>query len=259
VSRAAELPRVPFLPTPTGETTMTTDAPNTTDDSALRGPVLDVYGRWNRAIQQIGETHPHALKLQGWPETQGANVVDARRRWPDIVLALCPGVDPIAKRWRSHQNRDRAVRELVEIADGCVALGVEHLVYDAEGHWECKQVADRAKLAQVATQAMQQVREKHPTLRLYLTSYGWPVRVEDVGGHGNFPWRGWCDGVVYVGQTYDRGHGKLIDGERIAVASYDAAIEHRMMAPDTRRLVEIQTHHNDTAELVTVGTSTDAT
>lgn len=231
------------------------------DAREIRGPVLDLYGSLEVALRQIGETHPYAVKVQGWAETRGAVVEALRRRWPDVLLALCPGVDPIARRWRSHHDADRAVRELVDVARGCVALGIGTLVFDAEGEWKARNGAERVALPTIAREALSEIRERWPSLRLALTSYGWPVRVDDLGGHGDFPWAGWCIGpeVTFVGQTYDRGAGHLVAGERAAVESFHAAVERGLMAPGTRRFVEVQTHHNAVAELVTVGTSTDAT
>lgn len=231
-----------------------------TDNTILRGPVLDVYGSWEAAVRHIGDVHPYALRFQGWPENLSHAIEDARRRWPGVHVAICPGVDPVAKRWRHHHQASDAVAELTGIATRTAAHCVDHLVFDAEASWKGSTAVEREQLAQVATLALREIRDRFPDMRLYLTSYGWPVRVDDVGGHGDFPWRGWCDGdVVYIGQTYDRGHGHLVEGERIAIKSFEASVAQRMMAAGTRRMVEVQTHHNALAELVTVGTSTDAT
>lgn len=228
------------------------------------GPVLDTYGSWSVAVDQIGRTlkgqSPGALRLQGWPETQGRNVADARRRWPGVLLGLAPGVDPIATRWRKHRSHDRAVAELVTIADGTVALGVGHLAFDPEAAWKALDQSTRAELSTIASTALDQIAAKHAGLRLYVTSYGWPVRVDGVGGHGDYPWRGWLpgNGVTYIGQTYDRRRGQLIEGERVAVRSYLEAVRIGLMEHTTPRLPEVQTHHNDPHELVQVATSADA-
>jgi hypothetical protein len=240
------------------------------DDRELRGPVLDVYGDFKLARRQIGDVHPHALRFQGWPEGQADEVKAARRAWPDVLIGICPGVDPIARRWRSHRNVDRAVAELVGIADRTVALGVGHLVWDAEASWKATVRAERDTLGAIAARAVREVAEKYSGLRQYLTSYGWPVRVENVGGHGDFPWRGWllgnvpeaggvAGGVPFFGQTYDRGAGRLVDGERVALGSFDAMLRQQLAGPGTVRYAEIQTHHNDDAEIAVVGTSTDIT
>ena len=235
---------------------------STLDLRPLAGPVLDTYGKWSVAVDQINRTlkgqSPGALRLQGWPETQARNVADARRRWPDVVLGLAPGVDPIATRWRKHRSHDRAVAELVAIADATVALGVGHLAHDPEAAWKSTNANERAQLAAIASDALAQIASNHPELRLYVTTYGWPVRVKGVGGHGDFPWRGWLPGgVTYVGQTYDRGRGNLRDGERIAVESCLDAMHAGLMESHTSRLPEVQLHHNDPHELLQVATSAD--
>lgn len=232
----------------------------TFDTRPMRGPFLDLYGSADLAWRQIASTHPYALKVQGWANVQARVIAEARRRWPDVLLALCPGVDPVAKRWRKHRDHDRAVTELVNVARDAVSLGIGILVNDAERAYKSANIAERAALAAIASDATTEIRTRWPELQLGLTSFGWPVRVENVGGHGEFPWRGWLGGgVTFMGQTYDRGPGNLVEGERIAIASYRAAIEHGLMAPSTPRVVEVQTHHNRIDELVTVGTSTDAT
>lgn len=233
----------------------------TLDTRPLVGPVLDVYPSWTVARRQIGKRHPHALKVQGWPESQQHVIEAARLEWPTVLLALCPGMDPIARRWRTHHDADRAVAEIVKISDDTVALGIGHLCFDAEALWKGATTAERVELEQIATRALAEVHEKHPSLHLSVTTYGWPVRVEGVGGHSAFPWRGWFPGawVTYVGQTYDRGEGNLARGERIALASYRAAVAAGMMHPDTPRLPELQTHHNGVGELVEVASSAPTT
>lgn len=234
------------------------------DTRPLEGPYLDVYDDPALAWRQIGDTHPHALKIQGWPRNQADAVAESRRRWPDVRLALCPGVDGVARKWKEDRHHDRAIDTLIEIADGCVALGIGHLVYDPERAWKSDDADDRELLATIATNALTEVRRKHPTLTLGVTSYGFPARVkkasgDSYGGHSAFPWRGWLPGsVTYLGQTYDV-LGKLVRYEALAIKSFEAAIERGMIAPGTVRLAEIQTHHNTVADLVTVGTSTAAT
>jgi hypothetical protein len=233
------------------------------DTRPLAGPVLDTYGKWSIAVAQIGRTlggeSPGALRLQGWPETQRGHVDDARRRWPGVLIGLAPGVDPIAARWRKHRSHDRAVRELVSIADNTVACGVWHLAFDPEGAWKSENANERSELGAIASAALAQIATTHPALCLYVTTYGWPVRVNDVGGHGTFPWRGWFPGgVSYLGQTYYRPRGQLIEGERVAIDSYLEALRLGLMEGTTRRRPEVQLHHADPHELVQVATSADA-
>lgn len=231
------------------------------DTRPLVGPVLDVYPSWSLARRQIGERHPHALKIQGWPGSQRQTIELARREWPDVLLALCPGMDPIARRWRGHRDDDKATAEILGIADDAASLGIGHLCFDPEALWKGASTAERDQLAAIAARALVQIAAKHPALALSVTTYGWPVHVEGVGGHSAFPWRGWFPGaaVAYVGQTYDRGAGNLRNGERIALASYRAALAAGMMAPGTPRLLEVQTHHNDVGELIEVANTSPTT
>lgn len=229
----------------------------------FEGPVLDTYGDWRMAVAQIGRTlggaSPGALRIHGWPDTQRSHVEDARRRWPDVVLGIAPGVDPIAKRWRSHRSHDRAVAELVALADATAALGVKHLAFDPEAAWKSSNRNERSELGAIASAALTQIAAAHPALSLYVTTYGWPVRVDGVGGHGSYPWRGWFPGgVTYLGQTYDRGRGHLVEGERIAVESYLTAVQTGLMERTTPRRPEVQLHHNDAHELVQVASTADA-
>lgn len=238
----------------------------TLDDRALRGPVLDVYPSWPKAVTQIGDTHPYALKIQGWPDNRALDVADARRRWPDAILALCPGADPVATRWRAHRSHDRAARELVGIAKGTRDLGIKHLCFDPEAAWKGVDKTEQEQLAKIARDALVEIRTLYPELELSVTTYGWIHRVEDsrghgLGGHSLFATAGWFDSgaVTYVSQTYDRGAGHLVNGERLSIESFVAAKTRGWMHPQTHRYVEVQTHHNTVTELAAVGTSTDAT
>ena len=234
------------------------------DTRPLEGPYLDVYKDPALAWRQIGDAPVWGLKIQGWPKNQADAVAEARRRWPDVRLVLCPGVDGIARKWKEDRHHDRAIDALVTIADDCVALGIGHLVYDPERAWKTDDADDRELLATIATNALTEVRQKYPTLTLGVTSYGFPARVkkasgDSYGGHSKFPWRGWLPGgVTYLGQTYDV-PGKLVRYEALAKRSFEAAVARGMIAAGTTRLAEIQTHHNTVADLVTVGTSTAAT
>lgn len=234
------------------------------DTRPLEGPYLDVYDDPALAWRQIGDAPVWGLKIQGWPRNQTDAIEEARRRWPDVRLVLCPGVDGVARDWRKDQDSARATRTLVEIADGCVALGIGHLVYDPERAWKSESSVEREVLASIAHDALVEVRTKHPALTLAITSYGFPARVkkasgDSYGGHSAFPWRGWLPGgVTYVGQTYDV-PGKLVRYEALAKKSFDEAVTRGMIAPGTPRLVEVQTHRNTPDDLVTVGTSTPAT
>ena len=234
------------------------------DTRPLEGPYLDVYDDPALAWRQIGDTVPWGLKVQGWPRNQARAIEEARRRYPDVRLVLCPGVDGVARDWRKDRDSSRAVRTLVEIADGCVALEIGHLVYDPETAWKSEDATEREVLASIAHEAMVAVRAKHPSLTLAITSYGFPARATKAsgggyGGHSSFPWRGWLDGgVTYLGQTYDVPE-KLIRYEVLAQKSFAEAVTRGMIAPGTPRLVEVQTHGNTPDDLVTVGTSTPAT
>lgn len=232
------------------------------DTEPLRGPVIDVFGSaslaWSQINTTIGGASPGSLRFQGWPETQAAHVAEARRRWPGVQVSLCPGVDPVAKRWRSHRAAAKAVRELVEIADRTVDLDISALVFDPEAAWKGSIPDTQAELAEIASDAIAAITEKHPELRLYATTYGWPVRTEGVGGHGDFAWRGWFPGnVTYVSQVYDRGYGKLLEGEAIAAKSFTAAKASGWVSGITPRLPEVQTHHNQASELVQLAAAAD--
>lgn len=228
----------------------------------MKGPVLDLYGDLNTAVTQVsaalGSVPPPAIRVQGWPKNQKTKILQLQRLWPDCRIGLCPGVDPIASDWKNDRDDDRAVRALFNIAKEAVEMGIGTLIYDPEAAWKSGDRLVRDRLANIAFKALDQIKHSFPTLELGATTYGWPVRVEGVGGHSDFPWRGWFPGdVTYVGQTYDRGMGRLRKGERIAIESYEEAKRLGMMGAATRRLPEIQLHDNKAEEILQVGASAE--
>ena len=227
------------------------------DYQPLRGPVIDIYGSFTVAKQQIqsalGLRHPHAIRFQGWPENVADSVEKARALWPSCQFGMCPGVDNIIKRYKQNRRESSAISELVGIARGTADLGIGTLVYDAEGEWKSSDPYERKAFSDIVANALRQVRTMYPKMNLGLTSFGWPVRVFNTGGHTTFPWRAWLPGDLnYFGQTYDRGKGKLARGEEIAVASFNEAIKQGYMAPETIRFPEVQLHHNSAVEIVQV-------
>lgn len=232
---------------------------NTPDYRPFAGPVLDIYGSYELAVRQIenslGSHHPHIIRFQGWPEGAGPKVRNVRSRWPACQIGLCPGVDPVASRFRSGKSSPaEAAHELVRIADGAADLGIGTLVFDAEAAWKSTSQGTRKQLADIAQNALREIRAKYPRMRIGLTSYGWPVRTRNIGGHTEFPWKGWLDGsVFFCSQNYDRGYGNLFSGEETSTESCDALIRGGLAAPETVRYPEVQLHHNRADEIVRIG------
>ena len=236
----------------------------TLDTRPIVGPILDTYGSWETAVRQIGDTVPHGIKVQGWPDRQSNVIADARRRWPTALVALCPGVDPVASRWRSREHDpkrgEKAIVELVGIADGAASLGIGHVCFDPEAAWKGATIAERNDLDTIAREALARIRIKHPTMQLSVTTYGWIARARGIGGHSMWASRGWLSGGAwYVSQNYDRGPGQLVNGEIAGLESFASLKASLACDAQTERFCEVQTHHNTVAELVTVGTSTPAT
>lgn len=226
-------------------------------------------------LSLLARARPDAVMLHGGPSifrADGERAPEAlavaqalRAAMPGMRLWFGVGCDGIAKRVRSGADTAvQAIERIAIVARLGASLGVEALVFDAEGAWKSASTSPFAQQARaLVPELYAAARREAPAVALGMTSFDQPML------HGVFPWSAWCGDAtcdfampqVYAAPDKGPAHpGALPRRFERHAASWALAVEKGWIRADLPRMPYLQAHGVEAAETITalVGANTCA-